>query len=264
MNNKKNLSVSVVIPCLNAEATIKAAIKSARQQQGIDLQIICVDDGSDDETPKILAQLAGEQVIEYIDSGSCGDAAWARNQGLALSHGEFIQFLDADDQLLEDKLYRQARVLQQSGADLVAGTYHYININGRHTTHSPGNDIWHGLLTSNLGRTSANLFRHTALTAIDGWTIKQQSSQEYDLMFRLLKNGAEVAIDSTVGTEIIATHGSISHSNEADNGHRFIALRRQMIAYLEQSNQLTESHQALYKSMYEETMARIKRFQKER
>ena len=258
MTDKNQLWVSVVIPCLNAEETISAAVESARQEQNIKLQIICIDDKSRDATPAILSKLAAEGVIEYIiNKKTCG-AAHARNQGLNAARGEFIQFLAADDILLPEKLHRQASTMAQNNTDFIAGAYQYHNIHGQDSAHYPDEDCWSGLITSKLGRTSANLFRKKTLTAIKGWSIKQKSSQEYELMYRLLKNDARMSLDIIIGTHIFATHGSISQSNLHENTRRFIALRRDIVKYLEDKKLLSTKQQALYESICERSMAAMK------
>lgn len=108
--------VSVIIPCYNAESYITEAIDSALNQTYPNVEVIVVDDGSSDRSIEII-QAYGNRV--WIESGSHRGACAARNRGLALSQGEFIQFLDADDLLLPNKLEVQVPILQSGQADLV-------------------------------------------------------------------------------------------------------------------------------------------------
>ncbi|WDE01638.1 glycosyltransferase family 2 protein [Thalassomonas actiniarum] len=246
MTKRQSLCVSVIIPCFNAQASISDAVASATRQQNVDLQIICVNDHSTDTTPQILSSLASQGEIEYLDVEQGQGAANARNQGLEIARGEYIQFLDADDLLLENKLCRQGGILTQNNADFIAGAYQYQNLGGDCSMHYPDNDHWHGLIASKLGRTSANLFRKSALVALGGWSVRQKSSQEYELMYRLLKNNHKLAFDNQTGALITANPGSISQTNLLDNSWRFIELRTRIINYLKATGELTPAHLALY------------------
>ncbi len=204
------LSVTVVIPCYNAQDTVVAAIDSVLFQKGIGFEIVCVNDGSEDATGVLLERLAQEGAISYLALETRQGASVARNRGLQVARGEFAQFLDADDTLLQGKLRRQIDLMRSTSAQLIAGAYEHINGHGRRSVHYADEDPWGGLLASTLGRTSANIFRTSALDGVGGWNAEQQSSQEYDLMFRLLRSGARVAVDKIVGARLNATEGSIS------------------------------------------------------
>ena len=108
--------ISIIIPCYNAESYIAEAIDSALNQTYSNVEVIIVDDGSNDRSIQII-QSYGDRV--RFEAGSHRGACAARNRGLYLSQGEFIQFLDADDVLLPNKLEIQASILQSGQTDLV-------------------------------------------------------------------------------------------------------------------------------------------------
>ena len=250
-------SISVVIPCLNAEATILTAVSSAQSQfeSNIDMDIICIDDGSTDSTHDLLSELAAQGLITLLQHATKCGASAARNSGLRAASGEYIQFLDADDVLLPGKLQRQMTLLSESGANFVAGAYEIRHLDGQCSTVYPETDLWAGLISSKLGKTSSNLFRSKSLHEVGGWAEGQKSSQEYELMFRLLQHrgpdGARVALDRSVGTRIISTAGSISNRDSASNALRFIRLRRKMIGYLRHENLLTDYRKCCYETAYQ-------------
>jgi len=96
--------ISVVIPVYNGEKYVAEAITSVQQQTGVNLEIICVNDGSTDNTGQLLKQLAsGDNRIKVIRQQNKG-LAGARNTGIANATGEFIIFLDCDDKWLGDQL----------------------------------------------------------------------------------------------------------------------------------------------------------------
>lgn len=101
--------VSVVIPCLNAAPWLGEAIESCLQQTWRQLEIIVVDNGSTDESLSI-ARRYGEAAVSVLKCRRPGASA-ARNLGLSRAHGDFIQFLDADDVLDRDKIRLQLQRL---------------------------------------------------------------------------------------------------------------------------------------------------------
>ena len=101
--------VSVVIPAYNYGRFLTAAVHSAREQVGTEMEIIVVDDGSTDDTEDVVRRLEGP--VRYVKQRNAGPAA-ARNCGVALARGEFVAFLDADDYWLAGKMQRQLDVLR--------------------------------------------------------------------------------------------------------------------------------------------------------
>ena len=95
--------VSVIVPVFNGGRYICDALRSAFGQDYRPIEVIVVDDGSTDNTAKVVRSF--KDVI-YIYQPNQGVAA-ARNVGISLSQGEFIAFLDADDLWAGDKLTRQ-------------------------------------------------------------------------------------------------------------------------------------------------------------
>ena len=96
--------ISVVIPCLNVAQYIEECIGSVDKQTYQPKEIICVDNGSEDGTPEVLKRLAKRYPLIKNFTQPRQGANAARNLGLHLAGGEWIQFLDADDLLEPDKL----------------------------------------------------------------------------------------------------------------------------------------------------------------
>jgi len=98
MSQRQSFTVSVVIPAYNAEATIERAIESVLHQTLPPEEIIVVDDGSTDGTAEKVRQY--EPKVRYLFESHSGPSK-ARNFGiLAAQQGEWIAFLDADDEWL--------------------------------------------------------------------------------------------------------------------------------------------------------------------
>lgn len=98
---------SIVIPCYNAARYVASSVASAQKQTVRDIQIVCVNDGSQDNTLDVLLQLAAEDSrIEIIDQPNAGEGP-ARDAGLCAATGDWLYFLDADD-LMEPTLLQEA------------------------------------------------------------------------------------------------------------------------------------------------------------
>jgi glycosyltransferase involved in cell wall biosynthesis len=119
--------VSIIIPCYNAERWLSHAILSCLEQTYRPIEIIVIDDGSTDGSLDIIKSY--DKALTWETGPNRGGNA-ARNRGFALSKGEYIQFLDADDYLLPEKIERQVRFLEETGADVVYGDW-------RHQFHEP-------------------------------------------------------------------------------------------------------------------------------
>jgi glycosyltransferase involved in cell wall biosynthesis len=124
--------VSILIPAFNAQDWIAETIRSAIAQTWQRKEIIIVDDGSTDQTLAIARRFISPEVtvVTQVNQG----AAAARNHAYALSRGDYIQWLDADDLLAPDKIAKQidkARQLHSSRILFSAGWGHFFYRTGR-------------------------------------------------------------------------------------------------------------------------------------
>jgi glycosyltransferase involved in cell wall biosynthesis len=100
--------ISCVIPVYNAELYLERSLRSVFEQSQPPDEISVVDDGSTDDTPKVLAAYGNRLQVLRQENG--GPAA-ARNAGIRIARGELICFQDADDEWLPEKLARQSALL---------------------------------------------------------------------------------------------------------------------------------------------------------
>jgi glycosyltransferase involved in cell wall biosynthesis len=106
--------VSILIPAYNAERWIGDTIKSALGQTWLNKEIIIVDDGSRDQTFSIAREFASK-IVTVVTQENQGASA-ARNKAFALSQGDYIQWLDADDLLAPDKIAKQMEAVEKCGS----------------------------------------------------------------------------------------------------------------------------------------------------
>jgi glycosyltransferase involved in cell wall biosynthesis len=110
-----SVRVSIIIPCYGQAQYLRGAINSALNQSYPNVEIIVVNDGSPDNT-RDVAHGYRDKVV-YLEQKNKGLAA-ARNSGVAISSGAWLQFLDADDLLYRHKIEWQLRDLLKNGARL--------------------------------------------------------------------------------------------------------------------------------------------------
>lgn len=126
--------VSVVIPTYNRGVFIGRAVCSVLAQTFTDFEIIVVDDGSADDTAKRVLELAQtDSRVCYLPHETNRGAQAARNTGIQAAKGQYIAFLDSDDEWLPEKLERQMVLFSQGGNRLgvVYAGYRQVSSDGR-------------------------------------------------------------------------------------------------------------------------------------
>lgn len=127
--------VSVVIPTYNRAEFLPRAVESVLRQTVDDFELIVVDDASTDDTEAVVERFDDPRV-EYVRHGTNRGGSAARNTGIERSSGEYIAFLDSDDEWYPRKLERQVEELRSRSDEWVAT---YCGFERRH--HSSTNRI---------------------------------------------------------------------------------------------------------------------------
>ena len=102
---------SIIIPTFNRKTLLKIAVDSALNQTFTDFELIVIDDGSSDDTSRMLRSYEDKR-LTFLTQSNHG-VAHARNRGLEKANGEFIAFLDSDDRWTEKKLEKAAEYIKQ-------------------------------------------------------------------------------------------------------------------------------------------------------
>lgn len=111
-NRKENSLISIIIPTYNRSGLLPATIASIREQTYFNWELIIVDDGSDDNTEDVMAEIKDER-IRLIKAGRIGIGGKIKNMGLHHARGEFIAFNDSDDLWDRTKLEKQVSALEE-------------------------------------------------------------------------------------------------------------------------------------------------------
>jgi len=114
--------ITVIIPARNAAATIEVALSSLLPDKPAIREILLVDDGSDDGTADIALEVARRLGLPMdVARGRLGNPGAARNAGISRARGDFVFFLDADDEVMPGSLLALRATLARSGAGLAVG-----------------------------------------------------------------------------------------------------------------------------------------------
>jgi glycosyltransferase involved in cell wall biosynthesis len=195
------LKVTVVMPVYNGSRYLSESIESVLAQTFHDYEIVCVDDGSTDDSVALLG--AYGQRIRVVRQENAGQSA-ARNAGVRLARGEYIAFLDQDDVWYPSKLQNQVAVLQaQPDVVLVHCNFDRIDERGQMLERGAGISERMSALASSMGQLigealifpSAMMIRKDAYERIGGFHHALQGFEDFDLMARLTQQGRFVMVE---------------------------------------------------------------------
>jgi glycosyltransferase involved in cell wall biosynthesis len=194
--------VSAAIVTYNRAAYLGDAIESVLAQTFADLEVIVVDDGSTDDTERVVEPYLDR--VRYIRQENGGESA-ARNTAIAAAQGEFLAFCDSDDRWYPDRLERQtAAVRDRPRVGLVHGHVELIDEDGNRL---PEQNAAHRAIFSAAHRkpvtyagyawncrclSSATLFRRSVFDEIGGYDLALPAAADYDVYLRLVLAGYEV------------------------------------------------------------------------
>ena len=198
------LKVSVVIPTCNRPELLKRAIRSVLAQTYQDFEIIVVDDGMKERAGDAVLGFADSR-IKYIQNDISLGGGGTRNRGIDEAKGEYVAFLDDDDEWLPGKLEKQVTALNSSGEDVCAaftGVYLFDETTGeKKFDFRPGisgpADIFDRTIYRCFIWTSALMVRREVLHK-ERFDPSFTKNQEWDLQLRLARIGKFFGIDETL------------------------------------------------------------------
>jgi colanic acid/amylovoran biosynthesis glycosyltransferase len=183
--------VSVIVPTHQRGHVITEALDSVRAQTHRPIELLVVDDGSTDETGKVVERWVADRAepalrVRYVWQENAGAQA-ARNRGLRESRGAYIQFLDSDDLLEPEKLEKQVARLRRTGADLCYGKTRCTRADGttvRIFAELPevAGRPW---IARNAWHTSSPLFTRRVCARVGPWATDLKGCQEYEYAARV-------------------------------------------------------------------------------
>ena len=224
-------TVSVIVPCYNHGHFIAQTLESLQRQTERSWEAIVVDDDSTDDTAGIVAALAAvDPRIRYVYRPHRGLSA-ARNFGLGLARGQYMQFLDADDLIEHEKLAHQVAVLaQHRDVGIVYGAARYFDASQPTTLRlnrycdepwmpcvSGTHEVLVALLEGNIMVVQAPLTRRQVLEKQGGFDESLPALEDWDLWLRCAIAGTAFLYTEQPGTRSLVrvNTASLSHNNAA-------------------------------------------------
>jgi glycosyltransferase involved in cell wall biosynthesis len=185
------------MPAYNRSAFIGEAIASLQGQAGVEGDIIVVDDGSTDDTARIVEGIATADRRVRLLLRSHGGVAAARNTGIAAITGDYVTFLDSDDICAPGRLARQAAKLQ-ARPDVAAVVGDLVLFDEMTPDFQPApNSQWERVLGVSL--TTAT-FRRSVFDEIGPMDESLRQGEDLDFYMRLIETGALFLIEVEVAT----------------------------------------------------------------
>jgi len=185
--------VSVLVPCFNAAPWLRQCLESCLSQTYPNVEVLVIDDGSTDHSVGILREYSDRIQFKSVPNGG---ACAARNLLLQWARGEWVQYLDADDYLLDHKIEMQVSAVRNSAdaVDIVYSPLLILNENDENPTLAPvkvdpnGDPFYHYFCWGPFSSTGI-LCRRSVLLQIGGWKDDQPCCQEHEMILRLLIGG---------------------------------------------------------------------------
>lgn len=129
----KNALISIIVPIYNVDSYLRKCFDSIISQTYSDFELILVDDGSTDDSPKICDEYARKDDRIIVIHKKNGGVSSARNAGLDIAKGKYIGFVDPDDYIVSEMYECMVNAIEKYKSDMVVCGYDYIDENGNVT-----------------------------------------------------------------------------------------------------------------------------------
>ena len=232
------MNISVVIPSYNRKDFLKRSIDSAINQTKKPLEIIVVDDGSTDGTEAMIK--SDYDFVKFIKQKNKGVSA-ARNIGIKVSIGEWICFLDSDDEWKKDKLEKQINAMKSNpGYKFFHSNEIWIKnglrINQKKKHKKYGGDIFDKCLDMCRISPSSVMIGKTVFDEVGNFNEDLVVCEDYELWLRICDKYRVFFIDEPLIIKYGGHQGQLSYSIESIENHRIKALEYLILENLNRKN----------------------------
>ena len=260
--------VSVIVPTYNRARTLSRAIDSALAQTIEDVEVLVVDDGSTDDTASVLASYDDPRLRTVVHASNQG-ANVARNTGIEHARGEYVAFLDSDDEWFPTKLERQLEALEGRSAEWVgaycdasfelSGTSGWLRgavasalARGDEPPTVEGDEALIGeILADNVqpGAGSTLLVRTDVARETGGFDEDLDRFQDPEFCLRVLERGKLAYVDESLVIREETGHPPADVVREADR--RYLAAHEDAVARFEaEGYEIRSSHELVLAKRY--------------
>ncbi len=237
------VEVSVIIPTYNRAHLLDRAVQSVLTQTFRNFEIIVIDDSSIDNTEQIVAQFKNDR-IHYLRHDTNKGGSAARNTGINHARGNFIAFLDSDDEWLPDKLEKQVRVLKNSPEEtgIVYTDYYRENRRVQSDFEKHDGNIFSLILTKNfVGTVSTVLIKKECFEKAGVFDESLPSCQDWDMWIRIANRYQFKYIAEKLVRHYFQATSISSNPQASIDGHKMITMK-----YRNLLNELPGKHRAAH------------------
>lgn len=232
---------------------VEKAVKSIINQDYDNIELLVVNDDPSDVTlvnaiRKMLEKYSALRHIEYIVVEKNGGACKARNIGASKAHGEYISFLDDDDEWLENKISCMvAEAVKKPGNGIIYCNAHLI-YEGKgekelYSSVQPSGDIFSFLLAKNIiGSCSFPMFRLDVFRNCNGFNEEMPAFQDWELYLRMLKKTQALYVNKILVNYYFYNGERIS----SNSSKRLVAYEKIRLMYEEELKQNKKSASSFY------------------
>ena len=224
--------VTVVLPSYNAQRFITMAIDSVIQQTLLEWELLVVDDGSTDNTPRLVRRYQNhDRRIKLISLSVNRGPAHARNLALGKARGDFIAFIDSDDVWLPEKLQEQVAHIEGHNADISYTAYRRRRDDerGGKIVLVPRAVTYHTMLRRNYIACSTAMVRRSTCATINMPNIARR--QDHGYWLALLRDGSRTAIGMHRPLTLYRLHPTSLSANKLVAAHYSWRLLRQIESF---------------------------------
>lgn len=258
--------VSVIIPCHDGADWLRHAVLSALDQPGVDVEVVVVDDASSDLSVASVADLSERVVV--VRQGRRQGANAARNRGVDLCSGRYVQFLDADDVLLPGKLSTQVSHLERTGADIAYGDWCFLfHVGGEARIGPPQRpgqpeDILEAWIVGWWYAPCAALFTRDAVLRVGPWDESLPAAQDRAYMLAAAVAGCRFEYVAGEVGAIYRRHdsGSITTSDPLRQRRSHVAVVMAVEQRLRSDGRLTPRYRSALAQAYLDSARKLYRY----
>lgn len=189
------MKVSIVITCFNNAPHLADCLDALLLQTYDQLEVVCVDDGSTDDTLKILNQYQKKSKFPfYIILQNAKGPAKLKNEAVAYCSGDYIQFVEVEERLTPTKISSQVnRLKKEYYPDLIAGVHvPIVDVSNKEVKYE---SAWYKLMKGELKHSAANLYKASVLKNGVFWRYEVGVDIAYLFLFDFLKVSFNVVYD---------------------------------------------------------------------
>ena len=197
------MKISYIVPVYNAQSFIPRCLDSILSQRFEDVEVVFVDDGSVDDSARILREVASKYTCcrSYFQS-NLGPSV-ARNKAIQEARGEFIAILDVDDIAIDERSRLQYEEALDRNADLVVGGSKIVDVNrnqlGAYFPPATPNKLYQALLRRKSSfHHSSCLMRTSKVRSLGGYCERLRQGEDLDLFLRFFEAGRVVGVRDCV------------------------------------------------------------------